>query len=57
MSSKWSVVDALPPLEDDEVQLWRIELADAESLIDRYSSLLSATEQTQARRLTGRPRA
>jgi 4'-phosphopantetheinyl transferase len=50
MSSKWSVVDALPPLEDDEVQLWRIELAGAESLIERYTSLLSTDEQAQARR-------
>jgi len=50
MSSKWSAVDALPPLEDDEVQLWRIELAGAECLIERYTSLLSAAEQAQARR-------
>jgi 4'-phosphopantetheinyl transferase len=50
MSSKWSVVDVLPPLGDEEVQLWRIELDGAENLIDRYSSLLSAAEQTQARR-------
>jgi 4'-phosphopantetheinyl transferase len=51
MSNKWSVVDALPPLEDEKVHLWRIELGGAESLIERYSSLLSAAEQAQARRL------
>lgn len=50
MSSKWSVVDALPSLEDEELHLWRIELDGAESLIDRYTSLLSAAEQAQARR-------
>jgi 4'-phosphopantetheinyl transferase len=51
MSSKWSVIDALPLLEDEEVHLWRIELAGAESLIDRYTSLLSVAERAQARRL------
>jgi 4'-phosphopantetheinyl transferase len=50
MSNKWNLVDALPRLEDAEVQLWRIELDDT-SLSSRYASVLSATEQAHAVRL------
>lgn len=50
MSSKWNLVDVLPPLQDDEVQLWRIELGDTAGLIDSYTSLLNATEQVHAGR-------
>jgi 4'-phosphopantetheinyl transferase len=50
MSSEWSLSDVLPPLEENEVQVWRIELGDAAGLIDRYTSLLSLTEQADANR-------
>ena len=50
MSSEWNLVDVLPPIKDDEVHLWRIELGNVADLIDRYASLLSAAEQAQARR-------
>jgi 4'-phosphopantetheinyl transferase len=51
MSSKWSLTDILPPLEQDEVQLWRIDLECAPNLMDRYLSLLSAEEKIHAARL------
>jgi 4'-phosphopantetheinyl transferase len=51
MSTEWNLVNVLPPMKDDEVHLWRIELGGAADLIDRYASLLSAAEQAQARRL------
>jgi len=50
MSSKWSSVDVLPPLEADEIQLWQIELGDTTDLIDRYTSLLTNTEQIHSNR-------
>jgi 4'-phosphopantetheinyl transferase len=50
MSHEWNSVDALPPLENDEVQLWRIELDDTTGLLDRYASLLNTAEQTRANR-------
>ena len=50
MSSPWTVINALPPLEDDEVQLWRVDLRATAGLDDRYTSLLSASEQTEATR-------
>jgi len=40
----------LPQLEDDEVQLWRIDLAAAVDAVDRYTSLLSSSEQADASR-------
>ena len=56
MSNEWNSVDVLPPLKDDEVQLWRIELEDATGLLDRYASLLNAAEQTRASRRIGQVR-
>jgi 4'-phosphopantetheinyl transferase len=57
MLSQWSVINALPHLEDDEVQLWRIDLAAAASAADRYTSLLSSSEQADAgRRRVGQVR-
>jgi 4'-phosphopantetheinyl transferase len=55
MSSDWKQVDTLPPLEAGEVQLWRIDLAGATDLHDRFAPLLTPVEQLQAsRRRTGR---
>lgn len=51
MSIKWSSPDVLPPLGDDEVQVWRIERDGAPARIDRYASLLSTDEQDDAKRL------
>jgi 4'-phosphopantetheinyl transferase len=50
MSNKWNLVSDLPPLEADEVHLWRIDLADAAGLAGRYTSLLSVSEQADANR-------
>jgi 4'-phosphopantetheinyl transferase len=50
MLSNWIPVDTLPSLEDDEVQLWRIQLSDAANPGDHYSSLLSPLEQAHAER-------
>jgi 4'-phosphopantetheinyl transferase len=55
MSSNWKQVDILPPLEANEVQLWRIDLAGATGLHDRFAPLLTPPEQLHAnRRRTGR---
>jgi len=57
MSNKWSSVDDLPPLEADEAHLWRMDLADAAGLANRYTSLLSASERVEAdRRRVGQTR-
>lgn len=51
------MINALPPLEEDEVQLWRIDPAAAAGLADRYTLILSNSEQTDAnRRRTGQVR-
>jgi 4'-phosphopantetheinyl transferase len=50
MLSNWIPVDALPPLEADEVQLWRIQLNGTPDLSERYNSLLSSSEQAHGRR-------
>jgi 4'-phosphopantetheinyl transferase len=50
MPNKWSLIDVPPPLENDEVHLWRIDLEGAAGLIDRYASFLSAEEQNRANR-------
>lgn len=44
------MINALPPLEDDEVQLWRIDLAAASGAADYFTSLLDSNEQADARR-------
>jgi 4'-phosphopantetheinyl transferase len=57
MSSQWSSVRALPQLEFDEVQLWRINLVDATNSTEEDFWLLSAAEQAIAvRRRVGRTR-
>ena len=57
MSSQWRLITALPPLEDDEVQLWRIDLAVAAGSADHTTSILSTSEQADAnRRRIGRVR-
>jgi 4'-phosphopantetheinyl transferase len=50
MSSTWNSVHLLPPLEAGEVQLWRLDLAGASGLSDRYASLLSPVERLHASR-------
>ncbi|MBB5343275.1 4'-phosphopantetheinyl transferase family protein [Tunturibacter empetritectus] len=50
MSSDWKQVDILPPLETGEVQLWRIDLAGATGLHDRFAPLLTPPEQLHANR-------
>jgi 4'-phosphopantetheinyl transferase len=50
MLSSWIPVDVLPALEDDEVQLWQIQLSGTSGLSERYSALLSPSEQAHASR-------
>jgi 4'-phosphopantetheinyl transferase len=50
MSNDWKKVDALPPLEAGEVQLWRIDLGGTTELHDRFAALLTSTEQSHANR-------
>jgi len=50
MLSNWIPVDTLPALEDNEVQLWRIQLSAAAKLSELYHSLLSPPEQAHAER-------
>jgi 4'-phosphopantetheinyl transferase len=50
MLGKWNPVDALPPLEENELQLWRIEVDDAIGILPAYYSLLSPEESDRASR-------
>jgi 4'-phosphopantetheinyl transferase len=50
MLNNWIPVDALPPLEANEVQLWRIQLNGTSGLSERYNSLLTPPEQAHASR-------
>jgi 4'-phosphopantetheinyl transferase len=50
MVSDWKQIDILPPLEAGEVQLWRIDLAGATGLHNRFTKLLSPSEQLHASR-------
>jgi 4'-phosphopantetheinyl transferase len=50
MSNKWNLVSGFPPLEAGEAHLWRIDLTNVADLADRYTSLLSASEQADANR-------
>jgi 4'-phosphopantetheinyl transferase len=50
MSNEWKKVDALPPLEAGEIQLWRIDLAGSTALHDRFAGFLTPTEQSHASR-------
>ena len=56
MTNQWSLVPHLPPLEDHEVHLWRIDLADLTNDASRYTSLLTAAEQAEASRRIGQVR-
>jgi 4'-phosphopantetheinyl transferase len=49
MLSDWKQMDILPPLEAGEVQLWRIDLTDAD-LLNRFATLLTPSEQLHASR-------
>jgi 4'-phosphopantetheinyl transferase len=51
MPEQWKTVAELPLLQADELQLWRIGLADAESLPETYLRHLSPEEQDRASRL------
>jgi 4'-phosphopantetheinyl transferase len=48
--SDWKQIDILPPLEAGEVQLWRIDLADATGLQNHLTTRLSPSEQLHASR-------
>jgi 4'-phosphopantetheinyl transferase len=50
MTNQWSLVNLLPPLEEHEVHLWRIDLTDVASHTGRYTSLLTTGEQAEANR-------
>lgn len=50
MLSNWIPVDVLPALKDGEVQLWQIQLRGTPGLLERYSTLLSPSEQAHASR-------
>jgi 4'-phosphopantetheinyl transferase len=50
MLSDWIPADVLPALKDGEVQLWQIQLSDTSGLSERYSTLLSPSEQSHASR-------
>jgi len=50
MTNQWSLVNLLPPLEEHEVHLWRIDLTDAAGHTGRYTSLLTTGEQAEAHR-------
>jgi 4'-phosphopantetheinyl transferase len=57
MSAKWNVIQQIPALNESEVQIWRVEIGDASSLIQPYLSLLTAAEQNiAARRRAGQVR-
>jgi 4'-phosphopantetheinyl transferase len=50
MLGEWNPVDTLPPLKEDELQLWRIELDDAAGILPAYYSLISSEERDRANR-------
>jgi 4'-phosphopantetheinyl transferase len=50
MTNQWSLVNLLPPLEEHEVHLWRIDLTGAADHAGRYTSLLTTGEQAEANR-------
>jgi 4'-phosphopantetheinyl transferase len=57
MSIDWRSTPYLPPLGADEVQVWRVELADAVGLLSAYAPLLTTRERDRAARLrSGQPR-
>jgi 4'-phosphopantetheinyl transferase len=50
MANEWSVIHGFPSLDDKEVHLWRIDLANAAGLAGSCASLLSSSEQADANR-------
>jgi 4'-phosphopantetheinyl transferase len=52
MTNQWNLVNLLPPLEDHEVHLWRVDLTDAAAHASRYISLLTPGELAEASRRT-----
>jgi 4'-phosphopantetheinyl transferase len=56
MSTQWTLPDALPRLEDDEIQVWRVQSGGTSGLADPLPSLLSGGEQAHAWRLKGQVR-
>ena len=50
MSSMWQTIDAIPPLLDDELQVWRIELPVGAGLLEACHSVLSGEETVRADR-------
>jgi 4'-phosphopantetheinyl transferase len=57
MLNSWNPVRGIPPLQSDEVQLWRIDLEETADLIEPYSSLLDDEERAKSLRYRiGRPR-
>jgi len=53
MMNPWSQVNRIPPLDDHEAHLWRIDLTDVASHSLRYASLLTPAEQAEAGRKIG----
>src|ERR1700749_5129991 len=53
MTNHWSQVNRLPPLDDHEAHLWRIDLIDVANHSPRYTSLLTPAEQAEASRRVG----
>lgn len=48
MSAEWKVVGRIPALGQGELQLWRVEISEAASLLSSYTSLLTAEEKHRA---------
>jgi 4'-phosphopantetheinyl transferase len=51
MQDEWKRVDGLPPLEEDEVQVWRLELSDVTGLRSACNEYLTVEEQARAERM------
>ena len=47
---EWKSADELPPLEEDEVQVWRLELSDDPGLLSLCTQYLTAEEKARAER-------
>src|ERR1700761_5293593 len=50
MLSDWKQIDIPPPLEAGEIHLWRVDLANSMGLQNRFTTLLSPSEQLHASR-------
>jgi 4'-phosphopantetheinyl transferase len=51
MSTQWDLPDGFPDLEDNEVQVWRIQSSGTTGLTDQLPPLLSGEEQIHLKRL------